>query len=102
MSLLYDGAGEAGRTSPLEGGRSTLTTDTTILGSTPAASQAFEAASASFALARAADGFSVLITRALIRCLGAAEGMTRQSQTEKTMPREMVAAVSHRGTPTRA
>merc|ERR1719397_524789 len=65
-------------------------------------SQAFEAASASFALARAADGFSVLITRALIRCLGAAEGMTRQSQTEKTMPREMVAAVSHRGTPTRA
>ena len=43
-----------------------------------------------------------LMTRARSRCLGAAVGMTRQSQTENTIPREMVAAVSQRGTPTRA
>ena len=61
-----------------------------------------EQASASLALASAEDGFSVLMTRARMRCLGAEEGMTRQSQTEKTMPREMVAAVSQRGTPTLA
>ena len=44
--------------------------------------------------------FCVLMTRDLIFCLGAAEGMTRHSHTEKMMPRAMVAAVSHLGTPT--
>ena len=39
---------------------------------------------------------------ALSRCLGAEEGMTRHNHTEKMMPREMVAAVSQRGTPNRA
>ena len=34
--------------------------------------------------------------------LGAVLGMTRQSHSEKMMPREMVAAVSQRGTPTLA
>ncbi len=43
-----------------------------------------------------------LMMRALRRCLGADEGMTRHSHTEKMMPREMVAAVSQRGTPKRA
>jgi hypothetical protein len=43
-----------------------------------------------------------LMIRALRRCLGAEEGMTRHSHTEKMMPREMVAAVSQRGTPSRA
>merc|ERR1719158_1040691 len=76
--------------------------DTTELGSTPAASHALAVASASFALASAAEGFSVRITSARILCLGAAEGMTRHSHTENTIPREMVAAVSQRGTPTLA
>ncbi len=43
-----------------------------------------------------------LMMRALRRCLGADEGMTRHSHTEKMMPSEMVAAVSQRGTPSRA
>ena len=59
------------------------------------------AASASLTAFRmAAEGFSPLIRRVFIFLLGAVEGMTRQSQMEKMMPREMVAAVSHLGTPT--
>ena len=50
----------------------------------------------------AAEGFSPLMRRVLTFLLGAVEGMTRQSQMEKMMPREMVAAVSHLGTPTLA
>ena len=50
----------------------------------------------------AAEGFSPLMSRVLTFLLGAVEGMTRQSQMEKMMPREMVAAVSHLGTPTLA
>ena len=68
-------------------------------------------ASASFALALAAtsaafmtavDGFSPLMRRVLTFLLGAVLGMTRQSHREKMMPREMVAAVNHLGTPTLA
>ena len=39
------------------------------------------------------------MTRLLIRCLGAAVGMTKQSHTEKMIPKATVAAVSQRGTP---
>ena len=51
-----------------------------------------------------AEGFSPLMKSVLTFCclLGAVLGMTRQSHSEKMMPREMVAAVSQRGTPTLA
>ena len=52
-----------------------------------------------------AEGFSPLMNSVLTFCcclLGAVLGMTRQSHSEKMMPREMVAAVSQRGTPTLA
>ena len=51
-----------------------------------------------------AEGFSPLMKSVLTFCclLGAVLGMTRQSHSEKMMPREMVAAVSHLGTPTLA
>jgi hypothetical protein len=42
------------------------------------------------------------MTSALSLCFGEEEGITRHSQTEKTIPREMVAAVNQRGTLTLA
>ena len=64
------------------------------------ASLALAASASLTALRRAAEGFSPLMKRVLTFLLGAVDGMTRQSQMEKMMPREMVAAVSHRGMPT--
>ena len=66
------------------------------------ASLALALAATSAAFMTAEDGFSPLMKSVLTFLLGAVLGMTRQSQREKMIPREMVAAVSHLGTPTLA